>query len=131
YDRWKDNELVIDKWFGVQAATGTTDEVAALLKHPAFDLGNPNRVRSVIGVYSHQNLSKFHASDGQGYALVADIILKADKLNPALAARLLQAFEQWRSLEPEARASAEATLKALQSNDLSSNTNDILSRTLG
>ena len=85
----------------------------------------------MIGVYSHQNLSKFHASDGQGYALVADIILKADKLNPALAARLLQAFEQWRSLEPEARASAEATLKTLQSNDLSSNTNDILSRTLG
>lgn len=131
YERWKDNELVIDKWFGVQAATGTTDEVAALLQHPAFDLGNPNRVRSVIGVYANQNLSKFHASDGGGYRLVADIILKADKLNPALAARLLQAFEQWRNLEPDARAEAEATLKDLQSHDLSSNTNDILSRTLG
>ena len=78
-----------------------------------------------------QNLSAFHTPDGAGYRLVADIIAKADKTNPALAARLLTSFEQWKSLEPRARGEAEAALKALREKDLSKNASDIITRTLG
>ena len=106
-------------------------DVAALTKHAAFDLSNPNRVRSVIAVFAMQNLQAFHTPDGAGYDLVTDIIEKADKTNPALAARLLTAFEQWKSLEPRARAAAETELKRLQSGELSENASDIISRTLG
>ena len=129
--KWSDNDLVMDKWFAVQAATGTADEVADLLQHAQFDMSNPNRVRSVIAVFAMQNLAAFHASDGSGYALTADEIQKADQKNPALAARLLTAFEQWKSLEAGARSAAETTLKKLQSQDLSKNASDIISRTLG
>lgn len=128
--KWSSNELVMDKWFAVQAGTGTATDIAALLKHPKFDLGNPNRVRSVVAVFAMQNLAEFHAADGSGYELVADVIKAADTKNPALAARLLTAFEQWRSLEPTAKAAAERTLKALQAGDLSKEASDILGRTL-
>jgi aminopeptidase N len=129
--KWTDNPLVMDKWFAVQAGTGNVADVAALTKHAAFDLSNPNRVRSVIAVFAMQNLQAFHTPDGSGYDLVTDIIEKADKTNPALAARLLTAFEQWKSLEPRARAAAETALKRLQSGELSENASDIISRTLG
>jgi aminopeptidase N len=128
--KWSANELVMDKWFAVQASTGSVDDISALLKHPKFDLGNPNRVRSVIAVFAMQNLAEFHAADGSGYELVASVIKDADPKNPALAARLLTAFEQWRSLEPKAKAAAEKTLKALQAGDLSKNASDIIGRTL-
>ncbi|MEO1552627.1 MAG: aminopeptidase N [Pseudomonadota bacterium] len=129
--QWRSNPLVMDKWFAVQAATGTAEDIAKLIQHADFDLGNPNRVRSVIAVFAMQNLRGFHAPDGSGYALVTDIIEQADKKNPALAARLLTAFEQWKSLEPRARTAAEAALKRLQAGNLSQNASDIITRTLG
>ena len=129
--RWSDNPLVMDKWFAVQAATGSVSDVEELTQHAQFELGNPNRVRSVIAVFAMQNLAAFHAPDGSGYRLVSTIIEKADQKNPALAARLLTAFEQWRALEPRARAQAEKALKALRAGDLSKNASDIISRTLG
>ena len=121
----------MDKWFAVQASTGSVADVERLTQHPDFDLSNPNRVRSVIAVFAMQNLSAFHAPDGSGYDLVSNIIVKADQKNPALAARLLTAFEQWKSLEPRARKAAEASLQTLQAGDLSKNASDIITRTLG
>lgn len=127
---WTNNPLVMDKWFSVQASTGTAEDVKRLIAHPAFDLKNPNRVRSVIGAFAMQNLAAFHAPDGSGYRAVEATILAADKVNPALGARLITAFEQWRLLEPRARAEAEACLKRLVEAGLSENAMDIAGRAL-
>ncbi|MCR9195292.1 MAG: aminopeptidase N [Hyphomonas sp.] len=130
-EKWSSNPLVMDKWFAVQASTGTVEDIERLLQHKDFDLSNPNRVRSVVAVFAMQNLPAFHAPDGTGYRVVSEIIAQADEKNPALAARLLTAFEQWKSLEPRARGEAEKALKALQAKDLSKNAADIITRTLG
>lgn len=129
-DMWKQNPLVMDKWFSVQAATGTAEDVKRLIAHPDFDLRNPNRVRAVIGAFAMQNLAAFHAPDGSGYRAVEATMLAADKANPALGARLLTAFEQWRVLEPKARGEAEACLKRLVEAGLSENAMDIAGRAL-
>ena len=131
YKQWKDNPLVMDKWFAVQARSGTIDDVVALRAHPDFDLGNPNRVRSLIGVFAMHNLAAFHHPDGSGHSFVVKMVQEVDKLNPALAARLLTAFEQWRSLAPSAHKSAKANLDILSESALSENTKDILDRTMG
>ena len=130
YEQWKDNPLVMDKWFAVQARSGTIDDIVALRAHPDFDLGNPNRVRSLIGVFAMHNLAAFHHPDGSGHSFVVGMVQEVDKLNPALAARLLTAFEQWRSLAPDARQSAEKSLISLSKLQLSQNTSDIIGRTL-
>ena len=129
FAQWKDNPLVIDKWFSVQARSCRVDEAVALRHHPDFDLGNPNRVRALIGVFAAQNLAAFHNPDGRGHAFVTKLITEVDALNPSLAARLLTSFEQWRSLEVGAQESARKSLAALAESQLSSNVTDILART--
>ena len=129
--KWSDNQLVLDKWFSAQAATGDAKTVQNLLSHADFDLKNPNRVRALMGAFAGQNLGAFHAPDGSGYQLLAEIIAQADAINPALAARLATAYEQWRSIEPTARSEAKSAMDSLMAQDLSKNTADILSRALG
>jgi aminopeptidase N len=132
--RWKDNPNVIDKWFAAQALAGgegAVDRVAALTQHPAFDLRTPNRVRSVLAAFAMQNLPAFHRPDGAGHRLLADMVREIDLLNPALAARLLTAFEQWKRLAGPARMSARDTLEGLSRAKLSRNAGDIISRALG
>ena len=128
---WASNQLVLDKWFSAQAASGDAKTVEYLLSHADFDLKNPNRVRAVVGVFAAQNLGAFHAPDGSGYSVLAETIAQADAINPALAARLATAFEQWRSIESTARGKAKSAMDALMSQNLSKNTADILSRALG
>ena len=49
--------------------------VDALLAHPDFSLRNPNKLRSLVGVFGG-NLRRFHAADGVGYRWLADSILE-------------------------------------------------------
>jgi aminopeptidase N len=97
--RWHDDPLVMDKWFAVQAGAklpGTLDRVKALMTHPAFSIRNPNKVRSLIGVFCSANLIGFHAADGSGYRFLTDQVLTLDSLNPQVAARLLRIMSRWR-----------------------------------
>ncbi len=83
YDKWKDEALVVDKWFRVQALSdlpGAIGRVEALLAHPAFDLRNPNRARSVLHTFALDNPVHFHAADGSGYRLIAGKIVELDRL---------------------------------------------------
>jgi len=131
YDRYVDNPLVIDKWFQVAAMSARdAGDLKPFLKHPQFTLANPNRVRALAGVFAMQNLAAFHRRDGSGYGMIEDIVRRVDTANPAVAARLLTAFEQWRSVEPIARACAQETLHRLAESELSRNARDIVSRAL-
>ena len=101
--RWRHDALVLDKWFAVQASSNredTLDRVVQLASHPDFTLRNPNRVRSLLGVFSVRNQARFHAADGRGYAFLGDRILELDAINPQVAARLVGAFNQWRRFDP-------------------------------
>src|SRR6185369_11107237 len=47
YQRWQHEALVVDKWLAVQSTSRRPDTlvtVRALTGHPAFDLGNPNKI---------------------------------------------------------------------------------------
>jgi aminopeptidase N len=135
YRRYDGDALIIDKWFGLQAAIPEADTLArvkSLTTHPAFSLSNPNRVRALIGNFAQANQTQFNRRDGEGYAFHADIMLTLDAMNPQVAARLMTAFRSWRALEPERRDKAEAALKRVAaSTSLSRDTHDIVVRTLG
>jgi aminopeptidase N len=134
YTRWQDEPLVLDKWFAVQARATRPDSVEtvrALLSHPKFSLKNPNRVRALIGSFAHGNLTGFNHADGAGYELLAASALDIDRFNPHMAARLLGAFESWRTLEPGRRALAKAMLRQLASTELSTDSYEIVTKTLG
>lgn len=126
--------LVMDKWFMIQATapgTGTLDAVRGLMKHAAFSIGNPNRVRSLIGSFASANQTGFHRADGTGYAFFVETVLEVEKRNPQVAARLATAMRSWRSLEPTRQELARQALLAIQSQDgLSADLRDIIERTL-
>jgi aminopeptidase N len=105
YDRFKDNPLVIDKWFSTQALSMRTDTVEAvrmLEKHPDFTLHNPNRVRALAGAFSG-NQQQFHVPSGAGYRFLADIVIALDPINPQTAAKMLPPLGRWKRFD-EARA---------------------------
>lgn len=134
YARYRHNHLVVDKWFSVQASRPGSATVAAvrkLMKHEDFTLSNPNRLRSVLGVFAMANPTAFNAANGSGYKLMVDAIVRLDRINPQVAARLLTTFRSYKSLEKERRRLTEMHLKRLQSQkDLSRDVSDILDRTL-
>jgi aminopeptidase N len=134
YRRYDGDALIIDKWFGLQAAIPEADTMArvkGLAAHPAFSMSNPNRVRALIGNFAQGNQTQFNRADGEGYAFHADTMLALDAINPQVAARLMTAFRSWRALEPGRRDKAEAALKRVAAATLSRDVHDIVVRTLG
>jgi aminopeptidase N len=102
YQRYRDDGLVLDKWFALQAAAqrpDTIDVVEALARHPLFTLKNPNRWRALVSNFA-ANQWAFHHASGRGYRFVADMILAVDKLNPQVAARQVPSLGRWKRFEP-------------------------------
>jgi aminopeptidase N len=125
--------LILDKWFTLQAhipEEGTLARVRGLMSHHAFSLGNPNRVRSLIGGFC-ANQTQFNRADGAGYELLAEVVLTLDPTNPQIAARLLSSLRSWRSLEPQRQSKAHRALDRIAAKStLSADVRDIVMRSL-
>ena len=134
YRRYKNDPLIVDKWFALQASApgaDTLSRVRELTRHPAFSLGNPNRVRSLVGAFAQGNQKEFNRADGAGYEFVADHVLTLDGANPQVASRMTTAFRSWRMLEVGRRAKAEAALRRIAAAPkLSRDVGDIAKRAL-
>jgi len=116
HDRFRGDPLVLDKWMSLQAGSPLPETVAsvrALMKHPAFDIRNPNRVRALIGAFAANPL-RFHDASGAGYRLVGETIALLDPLNPQVAARLAGAFESWRRYGEGRQALMKAQIEAIK-----------------
>lgn len=131
--RWRDEPLVLDKWFTVQALSkhpSTLDRVIALRDHPDFTLDNPNRARSLIGAFT-MNIVRFHDPNGRGYAFLADQVDLLQGRNPQVAARLVSALNGWRRFEPGRSALMKGQLERLAAIDgLSKDVFEIVQRAL-
>src|SRR6185312_2193062 len=115
HDRFRNDPLVLDKWMGLKAGSPLPEAataVEALMKHPAFDIKNPNRVRALIGAFAANHL-RFHDVSGSGYRLVGQVIRTLDPINPLVAARLAGAFETWRRYDAGRQTHVQAELEAI------------------
>ncbi len=132
--KWRDEPLVLDKWFALQARSlrpGTLDAVRALIAHPRFNARNPNRVRSLVGTFALGNFARFNASDGAGYAFTADQVCSLDATNPQLASTLAGAFSLWKRFAEPRRGEMQRCLQRIaRAPDLSPDVSEIVSRTL-
>jgi aminopeptidase N len=114
--RWSGAALVMDKWFMIQA-TAPSDEtievVRSLFDHPEYNRRNPNKVKALLGSFVQGNLKGFHRADGRSYKLLADVILRLDRQNPQIAARLASAFNRWKRFDETRKAAMKAQLQRL------------------
>jgi aminopeptidase N len=113
--RFAGNMLVIDKWFSLQAGSlhpQAIEHVKALADHPDFTMTNPNRVRALYMAFA-ANPGAFHKADGEGYRLIADLILQLDPINGNVAARFVPPLGRWRKVEPQRAALMRAELERI------------------
>ncbi len=133
-DYFKDDALVMDQWFAVQAASplpGGLERVQALMHHHAFTLKNPNKVRALIGAFANQNHVNFHRADGAGYRFLSDQVIALNALNPQIASRQLTPLTRWRKFDGARQALMRGELeRILASGELSSDVYEVVSKSL-
>ncbi len=132
--RYAGNPLVIDKWFSLQAGSLHPDvlaQVAVLAQHPDFTLANPNRVRALYMGFA-MNPGAFHAAGGEGYRMIADLILALDPLNAQTAARFVPPLGRWRRIEAQRSSLMRAELERIAATpNLSRDTSEQVTKSLG
>ena len=132
YDQWKEDRLVIDKWFALQVAFAQPEKAAivakSLTQHEDFNWKNPNRFRAVFGSLAG-NMAGFHHLSGQGYELMVKWLSRLDKINPQTTARMCGAFKTWRQFDKGRQAMLKPLLQTmLEMEGLSRDSREMLSR---
>jgi aminopeptidase N len=133
--RWKDEALVVDKWLQVQSTSrlpGTAQRVRELMQHPAFDIRNPNKVYALVRAFCGANPRHFHAADGEGYRLAADVIIELQAMNPQVASRIARCFDSWRKFDAGRQTHARAALERIEGcADLAKDVAEVVGNALG
>jgi len=133
---FKDEPLVLDKWFALQAGApdrggNVLPAVRQLMQHRDFNIRNPNRARSVIFSYCSANPGAFHRPDAAGYVFWCERVIELDAINPQVAARLARALDRWKKLaEPMRSAAREAIARVAAKPDLSNDVREVVTRAL-
>jgi aminopeptidase N len=135
HSKWQSEDLLIYKWLSLQA-TQQSDDTLAIVKnlttHSDFDQANPNKVYSLIGGYLHSNPTGFHQLSGEGYAFAAQWVLILDALNPQVASRMVQCFNQWKRYDNQRQAMMKKEMLTISKHDgLSPDVSEIITKALG
>jgi aminopeptidase N len=135
YEQWKDDRLVMDKWFAMQVAHAKLDraapKAAQMSQHPDFTMTNPNRFRAVYGALAG-NAAGFHDPSWEGYRVMADALIALDKMNPQTTARMSAVFETWRRYDADRQAMMREALQRIKATEgLSRDTTEMVTRILG
>ena len=130
--QWRDDRLVMDKWFGLQVIEAAPEAAAQtarkLTEHPDFNWKNPNRFRAVFGSLAMHHAG-FHHASGAGYTLLADWLIKLDPVNPQTTARMCSAFQTWKRYDPARQSLIQREIaRILATPDLSRDTTEMLTR---
>lgn len=134
YRRFNSYPLVVDKWFSLQAIANRSeifDDFAKLRQHQDFNIKNPNRVRSLYSAFAINNPVKFHDPSGQGYALLRDVIIELNEINPQIAARQVVPLREWRRYTPTLQSHMKEALQSIMDTpNLSNDVFEVVSKSL-
>jgi len=131
--KWSHDPLVMDQWFSLQVTrpqSDALDRVRYLMEHPAFSLKNPNKVRALIGAFAGQNRVNFHRLDGEGYRLLADVVIELNRLNPEIAARIVTPLTRWQRFDEARQELMKSELERIRQEPLSPNVYEIVHKAL-
>ncbi len=135
YEQWKDDRLVMDKWFGMQVGHAKLDRAAPkaveMSQHPDFTMTNPNRFRAVYGALG-ANAAGFHDPSGEGYRVMADALIALDAMNPQTTARMSSVFDTWKRYDADRQGQMREALERIKATGgLSRDTTEMVTRILG
>lgn len=132
HSRWKNETLVLNTWFAIQASSDSSEtsaRIKALWEHDDFNPKNPNRVYSLLRRFG-DNLACFHEKSGANYPWLAQKIHELDEINPQVATRIAGAFDLCTKVSAPAKNTAQACLEKILNAGLSKNTYEVVSKIL-
>jgi aminopeptidase N len=134
YTKYKNYQLVIDKWFSLQAMAvreQVIEDIYRLKEHPEFIMTNPNRVRALVGSFAMGNPVWFHSPDAKGYEFLTETVIDLNGKNPQIAARLLTPMRDWRRYTPDRQKAMQQSLERIAKiPDISNDVFEIVSKSL-
>ena len=134
YKKWKNNHLVIEKWFEMMSTLNIGSQglnlIKNLLKHKDFDYKNPNKLRSVLSTFQRENVLLFHANDSSGYKFVSEQVAIIDKSNPQAAARLILPLTRFKNYSCERKNKIKDVLKSINKPFISNDLSEIIEKAL-
>ncbi len=135
YKKYKNERLVVDNWIAIQAANTPARKAFKVIhdiaQMPLFENANPNRFRALYGNFAMNNDEAFHASSGEGYQRMADVIIDYDARNPQTAARLVTAYQSYPYFDEERQEMIVSALRRIgEAPTVSKNTSEMVSRLL-
>ncbi len=132
YSHWYQDAQVVDQWFALQSSAnqaGRLEYVKELLRHSAFDIKNPNKVRSVLGGFIRSAIN-FHAADGSGYAFIAEQVILLNSINPMIAAGLCKPLGRFKKHTPERQVLIREQLQRIIDTNPSKDVYEVVSKAL-
>lgn len=132
YDKWKNETLVIQKWFALQACSHqiSVDKLKGLEENEVYDRKVPNLVRSLIGAFAGVNRYRFNDPSGEGYSYIADKIIEIDGYNPQVASRLAKSMNHLKRLDEKRKGLLAKELERILSHKLSDDTFEVVNKNL-
>ncbi len=131
---YSDETLAMNLWLQIQASAkliNGLDRVEALMAHPAFNINNPNKARSLLGAFCSSNLINFHCPDGSGYRFLQQQVTALNALNPQVAARLVTPLTRWKKLpEPNRGLMRDSLQKIAEHEGLVKDIQEIVTKSL-
>lgn len=114
--KWLKEPLVMDKWLTLQGRWPGDDVIETIEKlheHPAFNIENPNRVRSLYNNFAQYNPTQFHHISGRGYQCLTDLLIKLNGINPQTASKLITPLLAYKRFDSARQALVKAQLERL------------------
>jgi aminopeptidase N len=134
YQKWKNDSLVMLKWFAALAGYSAQDKAISVLqtleKDPLFKKDIPNYLRSLYAQFARNNLVSFHKKDGSGYHFMADRIKDIDTFNPQVASRTASAFSLINKVDKVRQAEMKSALEKIMAGKTSRDTYEVVSKYL-
>ncbi len=134
YQKWSNNDLVLEKWFEMMSSlhfkVEGIDLIKKLMRHKSFDMKNPNKLRSVLGTFQKENILLFHAQDSSGYKFVSRQISIIDKKNPQVAARLILPLTRFKNYNESRKNKIKKVLKNIINQNPSNDLTEIIEKAL-
>jgi aminopeptidase N len=135
---WHTEPLLMNKWLALQASAPAhageppvLERVRILMRHAAYSESNPNSVHALVLGFCNNNPAEFHRRDGSGYVFWVDQVLRLDRINPIVAARIARSLERWRRFTPDRRRMMREALEQVsRAKTLSRDVREIVGRAL-
>jgi aminopeptidase N len=133
YKKWSKDSLVMLKWIGALCATDLSDALKlakSIEKDSIYDKTVPNTFRAVVQGIARNHIH-FHNIDGSGFNFVTDRILEMDKVNPQIAALIINHFDGFDHFDEVSKTHAGNCLnRIIKTPNLSKNTFEKVSKAL-